>query len=255
MIAFLDDTKSPEDGWFGLGGLILDGTDLMRLEASFETILKNAGVPVDDESIDTEVKWSPGKNNWIRQNLKGDKRVKLYRTMLNACGELESVLVAAVFNYGIITGWDDSRARDEAFVHVFERIQAYAQHKRAIALIICDLEEDPKKTKERIKHTFELVRAGSKYKGLGNIYKHVWAVDSKYHAGCQIADLVVGITGCMVSGKTQWASRYWDLFRGWFFQIPLDEPQKYGLSILPTPTRKRFIEEYDPYGWHRQCAD
>ena len=260
LVAFLDGTNTPKRGWFALGGIVIEGSKLLDLETGFLRKLRKAGVPIEDPSVNTEVKWSLPNDSWIRENLCDEKREELYKALLKHAFALDSKIIGAIFNWSNMTDRQTGRpytrdmARDKAYEHVFERIQAVASDRQEVALVICDLEGDTKKTRERVKKTFELVRKGSPYKSLKNIYQHVWPVDSRYHAGIQVADLCMGITGCMVAGARKYAQRYWDVLRGHFLVLGnLDEPQKWGLSILPTPVREHFLSEYNPYCWkHRQ---
>ena len=54
--------------------------------------------------------------------------------------------------------------------------------------------------------------------GKTSIYNHAWLVDSKHHAGIQLADLAIGALGRLVAGDTKKAKAeaYWEMLRGHF---------------------------------------
>lgn len=256
LVVFLDGTNTPErTGWFVLGGIIVSDKNLLALEAEFNATLKSAGVPVDQPGLDLEVKWSPRKGNWIRDNLNGEARKQLYRDLLKAAFSLDGKIVAAVLNWGKMTHrssgkkFDETRARDLAYELVFERVQAYARQFDEIALVICDREEESRRTRDRVRRTGKLVRKGSPYVRLDRIYKHVWPADSRDHAGLQIADLCVGILGSLAVNKVRFARDLWDcLQRNFAVLKDPKKPEDWGLAILPSPLRKRFLAEWAPYG-------
>jgi len=250
LVAFLDDCR-PASGWIARGGLIVEGDRLLELECAFSSILREAGIPIDDPSLDTEVKWSPRPGNWIRECYEGD-RTALYRRLLGVVSTYKVSLLAAVFNYADMDTWDEDHAYGEGFVYTFERVQFCAEAAKTPAIVICDNETDRKSTQDRVSETFALVKSGSRYVPLNNIYGHAWAVDSRRHAGIQLADLVVGITGCMVAGKQHYAAKLWPLLQGqfaWLKKLRREIPQRWGLSILPKPLLSPFIKEWNPYGW------
>src|SRR3990172_465986 len=246
VISFLDDCKI--DDWLGQCGLIVGQDKLLAMENEFVDILRASGVPVDAPGLDTEVKWSPSKGNWIRENL-GEKRSALYEKLLSLIKKHDMKLVGAVLGYGIIKDWTEEKAREQAFIHTFERIQTCAEILNTPVMIICDSETDPKATKTRIKETFQLVRTGTDYMPLKHIYGHAWFAESQRHAGIQLADLITGITTSMVAGKQKFAAPLWSKLQGSFARHKsLNIPQKWGLSILPTPQREEFVGQYNPYG-------
>lgn len=256
LVVFLDGTNTPEPtGWFVLGGIVVLDKNLLELESEFKATLRNSGVPVDQPGLDLEVKWSPKKGNWLRDNLDSEARKKLYRDLLTTAFGLGCRAVGAILNWGAMTHrssgrrYDEARARDFAYELVLERIQAYARELDEIALVICDCEEEQRRTRDRVRRTGELVRVGSAYVALDRIYKHVWPADSRDHVGIQIADLCVGVLGSLAVGKARYARDYWDRLQRNFVVLEAKQtPQDWGLAILPSPLRRRFLKEWAPYG-------
>ncbi len=252
LVVFLDESHIRGTGYLGRCGVAVEDGQLLPMETAFREILSRAGVPLNDPGLDVEVKWSPRHGNWIRENLDANQRRQLYRDLLTLLAAHDTRLIGAIFHYANIAAWsaDVNRARRESYIHVFERIEFHAQRQSQPALVVADHEDDPISTRQRVTETFELVRSGSEYLQLGSIYKHVWPAESERHAGIQLADLVAGITTCMVANQQNYASQYWDLLRGRFayYREP-DVPQRFGLSILPSNEREVFIGNHHPYGW------
>ena len=75
IVVFLDDAAQKKDGWFAQGGLMISDRCLKAMEQEFQAILCKApyNIPISDDTIDTEVKWSPDPGNWIRKNVLGPK--------------------------------------------------------------------------------------------------------------------------------------------------------------------------------------
>lgn len=257
LVVFLDGTNTPERaGWFVLGGVVIADEGLLPLEEAFTATLKKAGVPVEQEGLDLEVKWSPRRGNWIRENLSGDDREDLYCDLLKTAFGLGCRIVAAVLNWEGMTDrrtrrkYSGDEARDVAYELVLERVQAHAHQVEETALVICDCEEEPETTRERVRRTIQLVRKGSHYIKLDRIYKHVWPADSRHHAGIQIADLCMGVLGSLAAGKARYAQNYWELLQGNFVVLGTGKtPQDWGLAILPSPLRETFLKGWNPYGW------
>lgn len=81
FLAFLDDTFLPDSKWFGFGGFLIDSSCINNFESDFYQILRESNVPVDDQSLDTEIKWSPGRKNWFHTNKNVD-RSSIRRSLL-----------------------------------------------------------------------------------------------------------------------------------------------------------------------------
>jgi len=249
FIAFLDDTNRVKDGWHARGGFILKECYLIDMENDFIDILIKHGVPIDNPGVNTEIKWSLSTKSWIRNNIKGNKRVELYNELLSLIDKYEAALIIAAFHYKRLERWTINKAKQESYIYLLERIQSFAAFNNETALVICDNEDDKRKTRERIREIFILVSKGSPYIPLKNIYRHIWAVDSEYHAGIQLADLIVGITLCLLVGKVRWALKCWSNLKGRFMYIEeIPKPRRYGMSILPSYYYPKILRKFDPYG-------
>lgn len=251
LITYFDDCNHGERKFFGRLGVAFADEKILQLENEFRSCLAYYKVPIDDDSIDIEVKWSPPRGNWIRENLNADGRIALYRDLLTLIKAAEGLVIGCIFDYGSIKDWDLDEARRQAYIHTFERINFLAAKRGETALVITDNDEDKRTTKERVSETFSLVKKGTPYLELDRIYKHSWPVESERHAGIQLADLLCGVVTHMVAGSEEYAGKYWDLVRGqfMFFGDP-NIPQRFGLSILPSPLRDHFVARCDPYNWY-----
>ncbi|MFT7542722.1 MAG: hypothetical protein ACI9K5_003702, partial [Gammaproteobacteria bacterium] len=61
----------------GTGGFSVDSSELNSLEASLDSVSKDAGIPGRQE-----FKWSPGRNLWMRDGLVGDDRVRFFERII-----------------------------------------------------------------------------------------------------------------------------------------------------------------------------
>jgi len=173
LCAFLDDSK--QDGWLGLLGLVIDSERLIDLEKKFAEVLRAHGVPIDDDSKDTEIKWSPGKGKWLRDGLKEGRREALYRGILDLLEGGEAALVGALLHHAEMKGYDEERAYSEAYVHTFERVDALAEVKRTPVIVLADSEGGKAKATERVKQTLGLfVKARSIRSSTGSTSTHRW---------------------------------------------------------------------------------
>lgn len=249
-IAFIDDAETHDRYWFGLGGFVMPGANLLDLEHDFVRALKNVNVPVEDKKVDTEVKWSPGRSNWFRRNLVGDERRKLYTKLLEISIRHGGVFLSSLFYNKGITIWRHGEYRDQAYIYLLERIEQYAATSGEPMIVICDMENDFKKSRERISKCLNLIQNGSEYLDFNYIYRHPWAVDSKHHAGSQIADLIAGITVNIAGNQMDYAGQYKEILRGKFMnlkEVSARTPQRYGVSVIPSQERSDVIRRLHPY--------
>jgi hypothetical protein len=178
------------------------------------------------------------------------RREELYRDLLGLLDTRGAAIVGALLHHSEMQDYDEERAYEAAYIHTFERVDALAEVKREPVIIVVDSESGKVKANERVRQTLQLVRKGTQYKVLEWIYQHVWAVDSRYHAGIQLADVIAGITVAMASGNSVFAKPLWPALQGRFKRLKGNRtPQQWTLSILPTPDREAFIDLCNPYGW------
>jgi len=165
LIAFFDDSKTKYKDWFGIGGFIINGEKLLDFDKKFKEILKHSGAPINDPSIDTEIKWSLKKGNWIRDNLDPTVRIFLYSKLLSLLNEFDATLLGTLFHTGRISKdnwnkWPDDKdvlknVRIEAYTHAFERVQEWSKNQSQSCIVICDATSDKRSDKQLVQDSFK----------------------------------------------------------------------------------------------------
>ena len=95
-ILFLDNTTQERGAFVGIGGVILHDTCISSLGQLFDATKEEHGIPSNEE-----IKWSPNRNGWIYNNLKGRKRALAYSAFLNLVKVCSGTAVIAVIRKDI----------------------------------------------------------------------------------------------------------------------------------------------------------
>lgn len=247
IITFLDDTIPFESKVLAIGGFIIDERYLLSLERDFKHILNESDIPIDNpnlDDVDKEVKWSPDSKS-LYKKMKPDQRRKLYLSLLSSLNDHKANYIAYIIDRER-TEQDEESASVEAMEELLKIVHNIAKQRSTAAQIIIDREKDDKTTKRRILQTLQIVGSIASTEGKTSIYNHAWLVDSKHHAGIQLADLAIGALGRLVAGDTKKAKAeaYWEMLRGHFI---IDEYKGViGLKIRPDQLSVSFFEKYDP---------
>jgi hypothetical protein len=133
-ILFIDDTEQIEKRYVGMGEVIFNDNSIPNLFSMFIHAKESHSIPASEE-----IKWSPRKESWIFENLRGEKRIAAYSAILNLIRLFGGKIITAVM-YRYMTSYNVREAKWKCIEFVTERFQMFLQSQEdKNGIIIADL--------------------------------------------------------------------------------------------------------------------
>lgn len=181
-LLFLDESGTPDDTVFALGGIAVRAEDWHLLRERWDDCLTAAGWP-----LDKELKWSGTSNGQVPPDV-ADAAYGCLPTLPVEC--FVTVLYPTVGGYEEFFGSDED-TYSTALMFIAERYQRFLDHRDAYGVIVLDSrmrEED-----DRLRRFFtRMQREGTPFTELERIVDGLLFGPSHFSLGLQLADLVVG---------------------------------------------------------------
>ena len=207
---FADDTKrrnprrSGMGPLVGVGGILVAGDQVGRLERAIQNICKDVGFPHSLEPF----KWSPRRNQWMYNNLVGDNRTNFFNRVLQGAIDAgaKAIVVLEDKNYNTAMGGTDHEF--DALALVIERLDNLLVRRNAeAAIVIAEPSGGRAQEKELLRRSHNLLQEGTEYVNMERI--SISALTSPFNMiRClQLADLVVSSTSAVVAGDDEFASQ------------------------------------------------
>lgn len=229
-LLFLDESGTPGDGVFALGGIAIRADRWRDVKKRWESCLDDCHWPRT-----SELKWSGTQSGLVPPGTADAAYACLASLPVSA---LVTVLYPGM-------GDDDVRAKffadsetvyATALTFVAERYQKFLSHHHAWGTIVLDsrrFEED-----NHMRRFFDRIHeGGTEFSGLDRIVDGLLLGPSHHSLGLQLADLVVGATRA-AQIKLGDASRYFKQLDPIFMRNPVDgELDGTGLKIFPRDSR------------------
>ncbi len=204
---FVDDARqrSPTRERMGslcvVGAICISDENLRSFENALDELCLNTGFPDRQE-----FKWSPGRDLWMRDNLRGDARREFFLKAVNCARDHDicGVLTAIDTNHKVITGADSYEA---AVVRLLlERIHNSTPCGER-ALIIADTPSGgSKQTSDTfISSCLDTLRAGTNALASLDRIAMVLTCSSHLNRCLQFADLFTSCLTAFVSGENRWS--------------------------------------------------
>lgn len=182
------------------GGVVMEDKALRPLSDAVDDICKRFGIPPK-----TELKWSPHKGNWIRENLTGERRRECYRDVLVAAREHEARAVVVAWDTGRTT-LQGKDAFQKCVDYALERVNMHLDNAGHLGLVVTDRPGGGKKDEEAfLDEVLETIENGTAFVDLKRVSLNALTANSHHMRQLQVADLVTGITTAMVAGDTGYA--------------------------------------------------
>ncbi|KXK01432.1 MAG: hypothetical protein UZ17_ACD001001655 [Acidobacteria bacterium OLB17] len=183
------------------GGALFPEKSVRPFAEMVDSIAESCGIPARDE-----IKWSPKKGSWIRENLVGDARTDCYRQIISAARELGIQALVIVWDTGRTT-LKGEKAFEKCLDFAFERLSVNLSKRNEHALIIADRPGGGKKEEASFLENFlNRVESGTEYSMPEWCSLNVLTTPSKLLRQLQLADLITGITTAMVAGQYKYAA-------------------------------------------------
>ena len=227
-LLFLDESGTPDDGIFAVGGVIVRADEWNEIKQRWETCLEDCGWPRENE-----FKWSETQRVKAAADI-ADRAYECLTSLPVTC------LVTVLYpdNGGPVVRDEFFATPDEtyktALSFIAERYQRFLANADSHGVIVLDsrwLEED-----NHMRRYFDRIRSdGTGFANLDRIVDGLLLGPSHFSLGLQLADLVVGPTRT-AQFKPGTASRYLRELKPLFWSNPnTGEIDGVGLKIFPKP--------------------
>jgi hypothetical protein len=229
---FLDDSSQAgyREGMgrlVAVGGVMLDEVALRPLSNFVDGVCRARGVPDG-----TELKWSPPRGNWLRDNLHGDDRVALFVNCLEALRAFGGRAVAIVWDTGRTT-LEGEQALLKAVEWALERFVMQLSVEQ-LGAVIADRPGGGVSDEDRLlANSLERIEQGTPYIALHqHIALNLLTTPSHLSRHVQLADLVAGSTTAMVAGS-QYAPPVFQYVLPLLFQAHTGARAGAGMKLFP----------------------
>jgi hypothetical protein len=230
---FADDSKqkSSREGMgniLGFGGIFANKEILGELERQVKAICDEYAIPHEEE-----IKWSPNRGSWIRENLHGMHRVSCYSRILSAAKGLGCRALVVAWDEGRTT-LKGERAFDKILDFAFERITMHLSKIGKLGVIIADRPGGGARDDAHFLSNFlTRVQKGTVHVRPERVPINILTTPSHLQVHLQIADLVTAITCAMVAGQNQYASEYFPIVKDMLIENAYGYKGGAGLKIFP----------------------
>jgi hypothetical protein len=200
-IAFLDDSMQPapiRDGLgrlVALGAVVVDEAALDPWAEAFRGLCRRLGLPKG-----TEVKWSPPRNSWLRDD-GAQIRQALFEGMLHVAleHEIRSIVVLADTDQ---VNWLEQDTQKRMLRYLYERVSMHLEDLDEVGIMLAD---EPggaaKEQRQWLAQTLRLTSYGTEYVDPLRIVLPILLSHSDHVPHLQLADLVVAATTAAVAGN------------------------------------------------------
>lgn len=211
-----------------MGGLFLPEASLRPLRDRIDTLCAECGLPPG-----TELKWSPGNGNWIRDNLKGESRCELYARAIRAARELDGRAIVVVWDTGRTT-LQGEKALRKTIDYLFERITIHLADRHQLGLIVCDRPGGGKQQEDALlEDVVGTMEQGTEYVKSTQVVLNLLTTPSQLSRHLQVADLITGSTTAMVAGDSPFAPSVFAEVRPMLIKNCLGYVGGAGLKLFP----------------------
>jgi hypothetical protein len=210
------------------GGLLLAEESLRPLKDKVDDLCKKFGVPPG-----TELKWSPGKKNWLRDHLKAERRCELFGNAIAAARELGGRAIVVVWDTGRKT-YKGSKTFRTVIDYLFERVTIHLEDRGHLGLIVADRPGGGKREEDSLlRDVVGTMEDGTEYVKSTQIALNLLTTPSHLSRHLQVADLITGCTTAMVAGQTAFCDPVFAEVRPMFIENYYGCVGGSGLKLVP----------------------
>jgi hypothetical protein len=211
-----------------LGGVFINEDAINPLGLAVDQIAAEFGIPPE-----TEIKWSPGKDNWIYSNLLGKKREECYTRLVKAAGNFGAKALVVTWAQGRSSLKGDA-AFQKCLHYAFERITIYLSKTNTNGIVVADRPGGGRSEEDKLLVSFlNRARFGTEFVLPERVLLNVLTAPSHMIRHLQIADLIVGVTTAMVGGLYDYAPPIFAEIKPMLVRNSFDLVGGTGLKICP----------------------
>lgn len=233
-LLFLDESGTPEDGVFALGGVAIRADCWAEVKERWGLCLESCSWPADKE-----LKWSD-----IRRGLAPPETAEAaYECLAQLPVECFTTVL-----YPDLGGYDDFFATPEqtyftAVTFIAERFQRHLAHHDSHGVIVLD--SRTRETDDRMRKFFTLIQEqGTEFAKLDRIVDGMMLGPSHMSLGLQLADLVVGPARAATLKQGDGSRRHKQLIESVYSRHPsTGEVDGVGVKYFPDSTKPRAVNK------------
>jgi hypothetical protein len=218
-----------------VGGVLLDESAIHPLANALDGIATKFGLPRGEE-----LKWSPNRGSWIRENLH-ERRTDCYREVLEVAAAHRAKAIV-ICNDTSRTQDDPDQAFERCLDYLFERLSMNLEDRGAYALVVADRPGGGKRQEDGfLEYFLKRVQEGTEYVLPNRILLNVLTTPSEMVRHLQLADIVTGITTAMVAGLDTYAGPLFPNVKRLFITNRPGGVAGTGLKIVPDSPRANSL--------------
>jgi hypothetical protein len=205
---FMDDAgqRNPRRPGMGplvaVGGIIIPGASARNLETEVDRICDKFGFPKGEV-----FKWSPGKNHWMRDNLKDADRQKFFCNILEVAAEMGALAHVSIEDTSRAVADSQSKSHEQDVTTLaLERFQQLLARQGNYGIAIAAQPGGGAKDEGRfLAECLRLRDAGSDYVRFHNFATNVLTSPFAHTRLLQVADIVTSCTAAIVAGNDKFS--------------------------------------------------
>jgi hypothetical protein len=216
---------------FGVGGVLIEESAIQPLGKTLDDNAIRFGIPKGEE-----LKWSPAKKSWIRENLQAE-RTNCYQQALEAAANHRAKVIVVCNDTGR-TGHDPDQAFQTCLTYLIERLNMNLKNRDSRALIVADRPGGGKTQEDKfLSYFLRTVQEGTEYVLPSRLMLNVLTTPSDMVRHLQLADIVTGVVTAVVAGNDAYAGALFPYIRPLFITNRPGGIAGTGLKIIPDSTR------------------
>lgn len=214
-----------------VGGVVVPSVEIKSLEDDIQAICSKDNYQVPDGE---NIKWSPDKRSWLRENVSREIRLELYNELLSCAAKHDAKVIVAINDLGCKMA--NSLASDhevDATLLALERYDNWLGREHGMVFISKPsggATNESKFVAECIQHKIQ----GTNYVKFKSIASNPIVIPASQSRLLQIADLVVSITNAKVAGGDKFADPLFPLIAGMMPETSKGVKGGLGLKIHPS---------------------
>lgn len=183
-----------------VGGLRIPGHQLRDLEIAIDDLCERTGFPPGEE-----FKWSPGKNDWMKESLvKGDRTAFFLEVLTLAAKAGGRAIVVMEDTRKQMANHESDSHEDDVTMMFLERAQNDLRGDECALVVFDRPGGDRQSESEFLAACIERIRTGTAYTKLEGLSLAL-STDSKLARVLQVADLITGCSTSHVAGESVWS--------------------------------------------------
>ena len=254
---FVDDAKQMKpsrDGMgplLAIGGILIPGNSVWQAETEINNLCSETGFPPDEP-----FKWSPGKDLWMRNNLRGEERREFFLSIIRILESCDTTAIVVIEDTRSGTATRNISHEMDATKLFLERVHnnLQARHTQGVVLFSCP-SGDRQTENVFLNECRNILSEGTAYLKNERILLNVLSSPPTLIRLLQVADVITSCTTACVAGESRYSPPIFEAIKNLF----ANEPGRIGgvgLKIHPDYTYANLYYWLlgDTYFWKRSCG-